>query len=113
VNITDAPTLLTATQLTDELGRYTYKDGWVLEIFNDPYEGPFLYITVTVPDGYRPGEMTTLYIRSNVPPIPTAEYFGLWLWWRLDQIERHETREFLRYDGDPWSDPHDPLEPPK
>lgn len=105
---------LTFEQLSDELNRYEYRHGqWKLDIYNDPHEGPCLDVTAVVPDSYNPGETTTLRIRSAIPPIETAEYFGKWLLWRLMQIEVHECREMLWRDGWVYRDPHDPLQPTK
>lgn len=107
----DAPTFLTFEQIRDEVARFTYRPGWHLSAFDDPFEGPCFYVVADVPNGYRPEETVELRIRSNIPPIPDPEYLAVWVWWRLDLIERHETREFLHRDGKPWSDPHDPIEP--
>lgn len=113
MRVEDAPQFLTFEALAQEITRYTYRPGWGLEVFNDPWEGPCLYVTMTLPDAMDPtGKATTsIRVRSAVPPIPSAEYFGHWLLWRLDQIERHECREFLRRDGEQLFNPHNPIEP--
>jgi hypothetical protein len=46
-----------------------------------------------------------------MPPIPSVDYLKIWITWRLGQIESHESREWLRYDGSVIYDPHDPVEP--
>lgn len=102
---------MTYEQLVHELSRYEYRPGWELSIFNDPWEGPCLYVEMTVADGYCPSATIDLRIRSAIPPMYDSNHFGYWLLWRLDQIERHECREMLHCDGKPLVDPHAPIEP--
>jgi hypothetical protein len=111
--LADAPRFLTLEGLQVEIAKYYYREGWSLEVFADPWEGPCLYVVADVPDAYHPGETVELRIRSNIPPIPSAEYFAIWLAWRIQLIESHEARELLRrrYDDRPVFDPHDFCEP--
>lgn len=44
--------------------------------------------------------------------IGHPDLFGAWLMWQLDDFERHETREWLRRDGDLVDDPHAPAAVP-
>lgn len=110
MKLSDAPEFLTLEELQDEIEEYTYRPGWELSVFADPWEGPCLYVKATVENAYQK-EPLEIRVRSLIPPIPDAEYFGHWLLWRLIQIENHEAREFLRYGGEPLFDPHDPIEP--
>lgn len=111
--LADSPRFLTYEELRTELARYSYRPGWDLSIFLDPWESSCLYVVADVPDAYNPGHTVELRIRSAIPPIPSAEYFGIWLTWRLQMIESHEGREYLqlRETGRPLYDPHDPAEP--
>jgi hypothetical protein len=111
VQLADTPTFLSFEQIRDELAHWTYRPGWTMVAFNDPYEGPCFYLVTRVPDAYDSTKLTDLRIRSVVPPIPSVEYFGHWLLARLMQIESHECREYLHRDGRPFVDPHDPIEP--
>jgi hypothetical protein len=111
----DAPQFLDGSELAAEIAKFAYRPGWNIEYFADPFEGHCVYITMRLPDATDPtGErMTDLRVRSNLPPIERVNpsYLKIWMWHRLDLIERHECREFLRYDGDQLYDPHKPIEP--
>lgn len=107
----EAPQFLSLTELQGEIARYSYRPGWVLQVFADPWEGPCLYVVADVLNGYHPDQAVELRIRSAIPPIPSREYFAVWLAWRLGQIESHESREYFQRDGKPVFDPHDPVEP--
>jgi hypothetical protein len=109
--LSEAPQFLSLTELQAEIAAFSYQPGWTMEICQDPWEGPFLYVVANVIDGYHPEQTVELRIRSNVPPIPSREYFAIWLQWRMDQIALHESREYLRRGGRPVFDPHDPVEP--
>jgi hypothetical protein len=111
MNLADAPTWLTPDTLIAEIGRYQYRPGWTLTVFIDPWEGPCLYVVADLVDGYHPDQTVQVRIRSAIPPIPTTDYFGHWLLWRLGMIESHECREYLRRDTKLLFDPHDPIEP--
>lgn len=111
MKLSEAPSFLSVFALRTELERFTYRPGWVLTIEEDPFEGPFLFVECVVPNGYRPDEPLRLGVRSNIPPIPDAQYFGVWLSWRMRQMEIHESMEYLHRDGKPWRDPHDVIEP--
>lgn len=106
-----APTYLTYEDLAEEIKLYTYRPGWALTVFLDPFEGPCLYVVAKVEDSYNPGQLVPLRIRSIIPPMPSLDYFGEWLLHRVIQIELHEAREYLKRDGKMIIDPHDPIEP--
>jgi hypothetical protein len=111
--LADAPRFLTFEELRAELAKYCYRDGWALTVFMDPWESSCLYVVADVPDAYNPGSTVELRIRSNIPPMPSREYFAVWLQWRLSMIESHEARELLRRrdTNRPVFDPHDAVEP--
>jgi hypothetical protein len=58
--------------------------------------GKCLYVVADVDNAYSPGDPVELSIRTNIPPIPSAAYFAIWLQWRLQLIESHESREYFR-----------------
>jgi len=111
MRLEDAPSYLTLEQLQAEIKRYTYRPGWQMSVFQDPFEGPCFYLLAHVQDAYNPTQTVPLGIRSNIPPMRTVEAFGEWLQWRLIQVEIHEAREYLRRDNKILYDPHDPCEP--
>lgn len=113
MDLEELPRFLSAEELTDELARCSYRPGWTMQILTDPFEGVFLYVTAPVPDAFQVDETAPLYVRTLIPPIPDAEYFAVWLHWRLEVMERHECLEFFRRDGAIWRDPHDVAEPRK
>jgi hypothetical protein len=111
MELDDAPVYLTYEQLRSEIKRYTYRPGWELSVFLDPFEGPCLYLVSEVANADDPSEPVQLRIRSNIPPMTSPQKFAEWLQWRLMQVESHECREYLRRDGQALYDPHDPVEP--
>lgn len=105
-------TALSPTDLQAEIGHYTYRPDWTLAVDVDPHEGPVLWVIADVVDGYQPDSTTRLRVRSLIPPMSDRAAFQVWLLWRLGQIEWHECREMLRYDGALVADPHVVLEHP-
>jgi hypothetical protein len=104
------------TWLRDQLSRYTYRPGWTLEIGPEP--GPVssmssagrLVISFRETDSRDPSR-TTRVRSTNVIPIPVAEMFDEaifadWLQRTLFVVEMHESREWLRRDGQIYDDPH-------
>lgn len=100
--------------LQHELARFTYRPGWVLSI-EGPDIGPgwgfFLRISYPAADAYHPERMITA---RSVRPVPGllgpkfgSEGFGRWLAHELMEVERHESREWLRREGLVFDDPHD------
>lgn len=99
--------------LRSELSRFTYRPGWRLSI--EPEASGFvLLVSARVPDVYHPGREVRLGLKGPVaeyldPKLPRAEEeFGRWLAHELLEMERHESREWLRRDGVPFDDPHAP-----
>jgi len=111
MNLRDAQQFLNLSEYDLILNEVGYKPEWTISVFEDPYEGPCLYLTADVVDGYDHSKTVPLRIRSNIPPHRNREEFLIWLQWRLIQIEIHECREYFHVNGKPWSDPHDVIEP--
>jgi hypothetical protein len=103
--------VLTVQEIRFLLGNVTHKPGWEFEIHESEFEGPFIRILIAVEDSYNPGETVTLGINTFMPPIPDKDYLLTWLRWRIDRIESHETREFLKCNGEVVWDPHAEGEP--
>jgi hypothetical protein len=100
---------LTTEQLRDELLAISYRKGWRLNVYDDPFEGQKLRVVAPeLPDSYDPDGTRTIDVGADtfIPPMLTAEQFHWFIWWRLDRIERHEAREFLRVNGEVLFDPH-------
>lgn len=97
--------MLTTGELQDHLSGFSYKPGWAFKIYDGAFEGQHIQITTVVPDTYGNGDLT-LDVHSNLPPIPSLDYFKVWLQWRLAIIEVHESREFFKFGGEVVFDPH-------
>lgn len=107
--------------LQRQLDRFTYKPGWTFRIDTTPTEGrggwgrtPFLLtVTVRVEDTYHPGQMIDIGGSVLLPyrlgevrgPIAERE-FARFLIGRITDIELHESREWLKRDGEIYDDPH-------
>ena len=90
------------------LRRITYRPGWSFELYQGEFEGPHICINAKVMDSYHPGEETVLDIHSPVPlaALETESALLRYLAWRLQIIETHEMREWLKMDGAVIFDPH-------
>lgn len=111
VDLADAPRFLSLEEIRDELAHYSYRPGWRLGVFADPWEGPVFRLVAEVPDAFHPDQTVQLRINSRMPPMRSGHDLAIWLSWRLQQVEIHESREWLRRDGEQPFDPHDPPEP--
>lgn len=105
----DAHTELRAVQA--ELARWTYRPGWTFELKPEPVGrvyGAVLIIRYEAPDSRTPGVVTTIQSRTLVDPILLQDmiFFGKWLQHEIFNVERHESREWLRRDGHLYDDPH-------
>lgn len=101
-------TYLSDADVATVLASVTYRPGWSFGLIRDPHEGLQVRIVARgVPNSYRPDETIDLGITSWLPPQRTAEDLLDWLLWRLQRIESHECREWLRHDGELVSDPHE------
>jgi hypothetical protein len=97
--------MLNAHDISTHLATLTYKPGWTWELEQDPWEGHRIRFLVDVPDAYS-NDHVTLGISSWLPPMQTTEQLDLWMAWRIQRIESHEAREFLKRNGQPIFDPH-------
>lgn len=97
--------MLSLEEIRDELAQLSYKDGWSWTVHEDPYEGPYIRLIGTVPDTHS-NDTINLGITTWLPPMPSRHYVAHWLFWRLERIENHECREFLKRNGKIVFDPH-------
>jgi hypothetical protein len=100
--------MLTTPDVQRLLARVKYKPGFEFKAYDGRWEGQQVVIRVDMPDAYNPGQTVTLDIHSPLPPQRDEDTLYSWLAWRLGRIENHEMREYLRIDGDLYSDPHAP-----
>lgn len=106
-----------------QLERCTYRPGWTIEL--DDVMGAWQFPwpqQITIRIRYRaedarytgPGErpMVTVGWVQAVPVFillgRDEDAFALWLLSTLISMERHETREWFRRDGEVFDDPHAP-----
>jgi hypothetical protein len=88
------------------LARVRYKPGWAFSLYDGRHEGQHVRITTVVPDAYDPDKSLTVDVHSMLPPMLSERQFLEWVGWRLRRIECHESREFFRFDGRVFDDPH-------
>lgn len=111
--------------LEQQLARFTYKPGWKLQVidarlhttgnnYRDYYtdEQYFLGITAEFEDTYHPGQRITVggTHRIWVDPFERNEqHFARQVQQIIHDLELHESREWLRRDGELFDNPHKPL----
>lgn len=100
--------MLSIPELQALLEHITYLPGYELSVYQGRHEGQHIVIRADIPDSYHPGQTVTLDIHSPLPPMRDAASFHDWLLWRCQRIASHETREWFKVDGKPYSDPHGP-----
>ena len=113
--------MLTIQEVRAEIQRYTYKPGWHLTTRTEPgglQFAPFphvdgklynlrLNIDFSAEDSRNPGRRIALHAERLIPAgIPEEGLLRRWLIDVLQDIEYHELREWLRYDGQLVDDPH-------
>jgi hypothetical protein len=94
--------------------RLTYKPRWDFELEDidrgQGSKGLTLRVLISEPDTYDPSSIISVVHYMPVPPAAYNE--RSWCRWLLDQIiliERHETCEFFRVDGErPYAPNHAP-----
>jgi hypothetical protein len=103
------------TWLREQLARFTYRPGWTMQIQLQQglmLLGPeyLVRINFRVADTYAPGRDIPLVAVFHISPHIAAErdeeLFARWLQGVLLDVERHESREWLRRDGTIYDDPH-------
>jgi hypothetical protein len=107
-------TMLTATELRGIIEKITYKPGWNFSLRDEPSDLHYYYtqsvftITFSVPDAYGFSNMVTIVsqVMFSLEMFQDAERFVDWVMYQILDCEKHEMREFFRYDGVLVSDPH-------
>lgn len=98
--------MLSTQDIQAHLKRITYKPGWTITAYDGRWEGQHVVVRTEVEDTYNPGTTTTLDVHSMLPPMRDTQTLEEWVAWRLQRLECHEMREFLKRDGQPIYDPH-------
>lgn len=96
-----------------QLARYTYRPGWTMRIdqgnLGDKYS-VVLTISFTTTDTYDHTRQIAVRSAHLVPPFVgdrrDEQAFARWLQTCLFDAEMHESREWLRRDGQIYDNPH-------
>lgn len=96
----------------EQLARITYKPGWKFEIDRSLFLTGSAYLTITfkAEDTYHPG--TTVDVGGAVPLYMLPHHVGAEdaflhaLARQIHDMEIHESREWLRRDGEIFDNPH-------
>jgi len=87
----------------------SYKPGWTITFHQFPFSDyAWVHIDATVQDADHLDDETWgtgINVRAVVPDVPLTDTLT-WLSRRLQRIEMHESREFFRWGGSRWDDPH-------
>lgn len=80
-------------------GDVRYRDGWSFRVLRTN-EGPMVRIVARVPDA-RDGAPLDLGIDTYPSPndMASVDAFLAFLSWRLQRVESHESREYLKHRG--------------
>lgn len=101
--------------LRTQLDRHTYRPDWQMRIDETAPYLAVLIVEAMVQDTYEPDRQIRIASRNIVPPYLTDERdeagFTRWLQHALFDIEMHESREWLRRDGEIFDNPHAPAKP--
>lgn len=104
-----APDQLFGTErwANEEIARFTYKHGWTFEVAPG---GFFLQVCMEVEDTHHPGNtvkigkwvpLSSMGVRLRDPAL-----FARMLAATIQEMEIHESREWLRRDGQIYDNPH-------
>lgn len=99
--------MLSVAELQSILDEVTYKPGWEIRVRGTDHEGAQIVMVVhEMPDSTQPGKTLDLGIVSYLPPMQDEQALLNWLAWRIERIENHEVREWLKLRGETVFDPH-------
>lgn len=96
----------------DLLTHFSYKPGWTFEArpvaFALGHYDVCVRFEFVTPNSYRPEELIRIASNERVPSyvIGKPEKFAHWFQHALFSVERHESREWFRVDGEVFDDPH-------
>lgn len=100
--------MMTYYETKAALAKVTYKPGWKFAIVDHGVNSFALAISFEQIDTYNPDR--TIKVGFHEPiyrgALVSIEAFQHWIITLIDKIERHEAREWFRYDGVMIFDPH-------
>lgn len=101
--------VITVDHMRAILEEITYRPGWTMAIKEDQHEGPYLRVIAPTKNSYDESADLDLGINSYLSPNDRADEraFVNFLIWRLERIESHEAREWLKRNGKAIFDPHE------
>lgn len=89
------------------LAEVTYRPGWSITAIPAHPDGVVVRVEVRLVDSRDSGRLIDVRVDSTPPPWHVGEAeFIRWLAWRLQEVEVHESKEWLRYRGELVDDPH-------
>lgn len=97
---------LTVQQLQEVAQLVTYKPGWVFTVYQGHFEGPHLKLYFRTIDREDPSKPFDADVHRPIPRMFSEEQFLNWLLDQAIRQEVHEAREFFRFSGHLFSDPH-------
>lgn len=92
-----------------QLKRFTYKPGFKMRVQpNLGFMGPCILLTMKVEDTYHPGVFVEVMKPCPLEGVPAGneQIFAQWLAGQLQELEIHESREWLKRDGVIYDNPH-------
>lgn len=91
-----------------QLKRFTYKPGFKMTLHGDMFLGPCIMITMKVEDTYHPGTTVEVGKPCSLFGVPAGneDVFARWLLHQLQELEVHECREWFKWDGVIYDNPH-------
>jgi hypothetical protein len=95
--------------IKEQLARFTYKAGWRFDVLPDVVFGMgYFQTSFKCEDTYNPGVMTEVCKRVPLYSVPygNPEVFARWLEAEIQDVEIHESREWLKRDGVIYNNPH-------
>jgi hypothetical protein len=101
---------LAASLLIRRMQSVSYKPGWQFKPMFDRTKGRVLIdVQADMDSAYHPGERASISKRLVVTfpyALAKPDAFRDWLGAQLDDIEHHETREWIRLDGEQLFEMH-------
>lgn len=95
------------------LNHVAYRPGWYFDVHPTPFgDGCWIFVHGPIIDSEDFTHILDVDVRMVVPHFDYDREFYDWLEWRLQRIERHESREFFWVDGKPYNSPHKIPQPP-
>lgn len=99
--------------VAQQLARYTYRPDWIMTLERDDCTFGARWrirIGYMAPDSRDPSRQIPISARFAVPDyfeeVRDEDAFARWLQQTILDVERHESREWLRRDGLIYDDPH-------